>query len=52
MKKIKRVLKEILRVNCLSLFEEINGVEEILKKDPAEIYFRMDSKMFLIHIYK
>lgn len=37
-------LKEILRVNFLSLFEEINGVEEILKKDPAEVYSKMDYK--------
>ncbi len=35
-------LKEILRVNFLSLFEEINGVEEILKKDPSGIYSKMD----------
>lgn len=32
-------LKEILRVNFLSLFEEINGVEDILKKDPARCLF-------------
>lgn len=37
-------LKEILRVNFLSLFEEINGVEEILKKDPANVYTNMDFK--------
>ena len=37
-------LKEILRVNFLNLFEEINGVEEILKKDPANIYSKMDYK--------
>ena len=37
-------LKEILRVNFLSLFEEINGVEEILKKDPANVYSKMDYK--------
>lgn len=35
-------LKEILRVNFLSLFEQINGVEDILKKDPANIYSKMD----------
>ena len=33
-------LKEILRVNFLSLFEEINGVEDILKKDPARCVFQ------------
>lgn len=37
-------LKEILRVNFLSLFEEINGVEDILKKDPANVYSKMDYK--------
>ncbi len=37
-------LKEILRVNFLNLFEEINGVEDILKKDPAGIYQDMDYK--------
>lgn len=37
-------LKEILRVNLLSLFEEINGVEDILKKDPADVYSNMDYK--------
>ncbi len=37
-------LKEILRVNFLTLFEEINGVEDILKKDPADVYFKMDYK--------
>ena len=37
-------LKEILRVNFLNLFEEINGVEEILKKDPANVYPKMDYK--------
>ncbi len=37
-------LKEILRVNFLSLFEQINGVEDILKKDPAKVYSKMDYK--------
>ncbi len=37
-------LKEILRVNFLSLFEEINGVEDILKRDPADVYIKMDYK--------
>ncbi len=37
-------LKEILRVNFLSLFEQINGVEDILKKDPSGIYSKMDYK--------
>ena len=37
-------MKEVLRINFLSLFEEINGVEEILKQDPAEVYSYMDFK--------
>ena len=37
-------LKEILRVDFFSLFEEINGVEDILKKDPANVYSKMDYK--------
>ena len=37
-------IKEILRLNFLELFERINGVEEILKSDPAGIYDKMDFK--------
>lgn len=37
-------IKEIQRINFLEIFEKINGVEEILKKDPAEIYSKMDHK--------
>ena len=37
-------LKEILRINFSNLFEEINGVEEALKKDPAKVYSKMDYK--------
>ena len=33
-----------LKSYFLSLFEDINGVEEILKKDPAKIYTQMDYK--------
>lgn len=35
-------IKEILRLNIIDVFEEINGVEDILKKDPSEVYERMD----------
>ena len=35
-------IREITRINFLMLFEEINGVEEILKKDPANVYEKMD----------
>ena len=37
-------IREISRINFLMLFEEINGVEEILKKDPANVYIKMDYK--------
>ena len=37
-------LKTILRINFLEIFENINGVEEILKKDPANVYDKMDQK--------
>ena len=37
-------IREISRINFLMLFEEINGVEEILKKDPAKVYSNMDYK--------
>ena len=37
-------IREISRINFLILFEEINGVEEILKKDPAKVYSKMDYK--------
>ena len=35
-------IKEIQRINFLEIFERINGVEEILKKDPAQVYSKMD----------
>ena len=37
-------MKELLRIDFLSIFEEVNGVEEILKQDPANIYTKMDYK--------
>ena len=37
-------INKISRINFLQIFEEINGVEEILKKDPANIYDKMDYK--------
>ena len=36
-------IKQIQRINFLEIFEKINGVEEILKQDPAEEYSKMDS---------
>ena len=37
-------IKKIQRINFLEIFEKINGVEEILKQDPANVYDRMDYK--------
>ena len=37
-------IKTIQRINFLEIFEKINGVEEILKLDPAEVYDKMDYK--------
>ena len=37
-------INTISRTNFLQIFEEINGVEEILKNDPAKVYDRMDYK--------
>ena len=35
-------IKEIQRINFTEIFEELNGVENILKKDPADVYSKMD----------
>lgn len=37
-------MKELLRMDFLAIFEESNGVEEILKQDPVNIYTKMDYK--------
>ena len=37
-------LKEINRIDFLEIFETINGTNEILKKDPANVYEKMDYK--------
>ena len=37
-------MKELTRVDFLAIFEKINGVEEILRKDPAKVYEKMDYK--------
>ena len=36
-------IKTIQRINFLEIFEKINGVEEILKQDPANVYSKMDN---------
>lgn len=37
-------LKELQTINFLEIFEEINGVEDILRKDPENIYSKMSFK--------
>ena len=37
-------IKKIQRINFLEIFERINGVEEVLKQDPAKVYEKMDDK--------
>jgi len=37
-------IKDIQRINFTAIFEKINGVEEILKKDPANVYSKMTYK--------
>ena len=37
-------IKKIQRINFLEIFEKINGVEEILKQDPSNVYEKMDDK--------
>ncbi len=37
-------LKKIQRIKFLDIFEKINGVEELLRKDPLNIYENMDIK--------
>lgn len=37
-------INTLTRINFLQIFEEINGVEEILKNDPAKVYDKMDYK--------
>ena len=35
-------IKKIQRINFLEIFEKINGVEELLKQDPVNVYSNMD----------
>lgn len=39
-----RTLKELLRMDFTEIFESINDVEDILRKDPAKVYEKMDYK--------
>ena len=35
-------IKKIQRIDFLEVFQKLNGVEDILKKDPANVYKKMD----------
>ena len=37
-------MKELLRMDLLTIFEKSNGIEEILKQDPSDVYTKMDLK--------
>ena len=37
-------IKKIQRINFLEIFEKINGVEEVLRQDPSDVYENMDYK--------
>ena len=37
-------IKRIQRINFLEVFEKVNGVEELLKQDPANVYENMTNK--------
>ena len=37
-------LKELLRMDFLAIFEQSNGIEEVLKQDPANVYSKMELK--------
>lgn len=37
-------IKKIQRIDFLEIFQKLNGVEEILKKDPANVYIKMEHK--------
>lgn len=37
-------IKKIQRIDFLEIFQKLNGVEEILNEDPANVYAKMDHK--------
>lgn len=37
-------IKKIKRINFLEVFEKVNGVENVLRKDPVGVYEKMDTK--------
>jgi len=42
-------IKNLNRISIIEIFEEINGVEEILKKDPAKVYDKMDQQTKIMY---
>lgn len=42
-------IKTLNRINMVEIFEEINGVEDILKQDPAGIYEKMDYETKILY---
>ena len=42
-------LKNMSRINFIEIFEKINGVEDILKQDPANQYDLMDAKSKILY---
>lgn len=42
-------IKNLNRISMTEIFEEINGVEDILKKDPAGVYEKMDHQTKVLY---
>lgn len=42
-------IKNLNRISMLEIFEDINGVEDILKQDPANVYEKMDYQTKIIY---
>ncbi len=42
-------IKNLNRISMIEIFEQINGVEEILKQDPANVYDKMDYKTKILY---
>lgn len=42
-------IKTLNRISMVDIFEEINGVEDILKQDPADIYEKMDYQTKILY---
>ncbi len=42
-------IKNLNRISMVEIFENINGVEEILKQDPANVYEKMDYKTKILY---